>query len=84
MSVPLWSASIARRDARLRALLLGPGTTVAVHAVALVITLLLALGGQSEGSWLMLYLVMIWGVALAAYVVYCAITFTLITRFSRR
>lgn len=82
--VPLWSAAVARRATRLRAIVIGPGTVIAVHAVALVITFLLALRDPPEGSWLTLYLVMLWAISLVAYTAYCAATFALVTRLSKR
>jgi hypothetical protein len=78
--VPVWSATIARRDTGLRAFGFGPGTVIGVHAIALLITLLCALGGVPEGSWITLMLVMLWALALAAYALYCAIMFSIITR----
>jgi hypothetical protein len=78
--VPVWSATIARRDTRVRAIVLGPGTVIGLHAIALLLTLLSTIGGVPEGDWLTLMMVMIWALVLAAYTLYCAITFSIITR----
>jgi hypothetical protein len=78
--VPIWSAAVATRDARVRAIVLGPGLVIGVHAVALVLTWLSTIGGVPEGDWLTLMMVVLWAIALAAYGVYCAIAFSLITR----
>ena len=82
--VPIWSAAIARRDTRMRAIVLGPGIVIGVHTVALVITLLAALGGAPEGGWITLMIVFQWALALVAYAAYCAIAFALVTRGRRR
>ena len=84
LGAPIWSAAVARRATRVRAILVGPGSIIAVHAIALVITWLLAIGDNPEGSWITLMIVVYWSIALAAYVVYCAIAFALVTRFSPR
>lgn len=81
--VPIWSAIIARRDTRVRAVVLGPGTVIGFHTIALLITLLSTLGGVPEGNWITLMMVILWGLSLAAYTAYCAITFSIITRIRR-
>jgi hypothetical protein len=78
--VPVWSASIARPDTRVRAIVLGPGTVIGFHVIALLITLLSTIGGVPEGTWITLMMVILWAFALAAYALYCAITFSIITR----
>ena len=78
--VPVWSATIARRDTRVRAIVLGPGTVIGFHAIALLITLLSTIGGVPEDTWITLMMVILWALALAAYALYCAITFSIITR----
>lgn len=78
-------AGEAPRPARTRgrAVLLGPGTVVGVHAIALLLTLLSTIGGVPEGTWITLMMVSLWALALAAYAVYCAIAFSVITRVRR-
>lgn len=78
--VPIWSAAIARRETRLRAILLGPGMVIGGHAIGLLLAFLSTLGGVPEGTWITMMLVIIWALALAAYTGYCAITFSIITR----
>ena len=82
--VPIWSATIARRDTRLRAMMLGPGTVIGCHAIGLLLALLSTIGGVPEGTWITMMLVVLWALALAAYTVYCVITFSLITRVRGR
>lgn len=78
--VPVWSAILARRDTRARAIALGPGMVIGVHAIALLITLVSTIGGVPEGTWITLMMVTLWALGLAAYSVYCAVTFSMITR----
>jgi hypothetical protein len=81
--VPVWSAAIAQRDTRVRAIVLGPGIVIGFHVLALLITLLSTIGGVPEGDWITLMMVTLWGLVLAAYTLYCAITFSIITRVRR-
>jgi hypothetical protein len=81
--VPIWSAAIARREARLRAIMLGPGIVIGCHAIGLLLTFLSTIGGFPEDTWILLMLVGIWALALAAYTVYCVIAFSIITRARR-
>ncbi len=78
--VPVWSATVARRDTRVRAIVLGPGTVIGFHAIALLLTLLSTIGGVPEGTWLTMMMVLFWALGLAAYTLYCAVTFSIITR----
>jgi hypothetical protein len=78
--VPIWSAAIARRETRLRAIMLGPGIVIGCHAIGLLLVLLSTIGGVPEGTWITLMIITLWALALAAYTAYCAITFSIITR----
>ncbi|MGE3545874.1 MAG: hypothetical protein AB7L28_18215 [Kofleriaceae bacterium] len=64
----------------MRAIVLGPGTVIGFHAIALLITLLSTIGGVPEGTWMTLMMIILWALALAAYTLYSAITFSIITR----
>jgi hypothetical protein len=78
--VPVWSAAIARRDTRVRAIALGPGTVIGVHVIGLLITWLSTIGGVPECTWITMMMVILWALALAAYILYCMITFSIVTR----
>lgn len=78
--VPIWSATLARRETRLRTMMLGPGIVIGCHGIALLLVLLSTIGGVPEGTWLTMMIVIFWALALAAYTIYCVITFSLITR----
>jgi hypothetical protein len=82
--VPVWSASIARRDTRTRAIVLGPVLVIAVHAIAIIWHCLVLIGSPWEGTWLAWYVVILWALALVAYAGYCALAFSLVTRARRR
>lgn len=82
--VPIWSATIARRETRLRAVMLGPGLVIGCHAIGLLLVALSTIGGVPEGTWITWMIVMLWALALAAYIAYCAITFAIITRVRGR
>jgi hypothetical protein len=82
--VPIWSATIARRVTRLRAMMLGPGTVIGCHAIGLLLAFLSTLGGVPEGTWITLMIVTLWALALAAYTAYCALAFSIITRVRGR
>lgn len=81
---PIWSAALARPGARLRAALLGPGTIIGVHALALAVTVLYFIGDRPEDVWAVLMMCAWWAAGLAAYLVYCAIAFSLTARRRRR
>jgi hypothetical protein len=80
---PIWAAAHASRDRRGHAFLVGPGTIIGVHAVAIVAVWLFLLGGIPEDTWIAMMMVMIWAAALLAYVVYCAIAFGITMRMRR-
>jgi hypothetical protein len=61
-----------------RAILLGPGTAIGFHAIALVIALLSTIGDVPEGTWITWMIAML--SALAAYTLYSAIAFSILTR----
>ena len=81
--VPIWSAAIARRETRLRAIMLGPGMVIGCHAIGLLLVLLSTIGGVPEGTWITMMIVVLWALALAAYTAYCAIAFSIITHVRR-
>jgi hypothetical protein len=78
--VPIWSAAIARRETRLRDVVLGPGIVIGCHAIGLLLAFLSTIGGVPEGTWLTMMLVILWALALAAYTVYCVIAFSIVMR----
>jgi hypothetical protein len=80
---PIWAASRAPRDRRWRAFLVGPGTIIGVHAIAIVAVWLILLGGIPEDTWIAMMMTMIWAAALLAYVVYCAVAFGIAARLRR-
>jgi apolipoprotein N-acyltransferase len=77
---PIWSAYVARRETRVRAMLLGPGTLIGLHAIGVLLTFLSTIGGVPEGTWITLMIVILWAIGLAAYTLYCAVTFSVISR----
>jgi hypothetical protein len=80
---PIWAGARVPRGRRGRAFLVGPGTIIAVHALAIVVIWLVLLGGIPEDTWISMMLVMIWAAALLAYGVYCAIAFGIARRLRR-
>ena len=78
--VPIWSAAIARRETWVRTIVLGPGTVIGIHAIGLLIMFLSTIGGVPEGTWLTMMVVFLWALALAAYILYCVIAFSIVTR----
>ena len=77
---PIWAASNAPRARRPRAFLVGPGTIIGAHALAIVACWVALIGGVPEDTWIMLMMLTLWAGALVAYVIYCAIAFTIVAR----
>ncbi|MCE9578128.1 MAG: hypothetical protein K8W52_33690 [Deltaproteobacteria bacterium] len=78
--IPLWAIWTTARAQRWRAFLLGPGTAIVAHGVAIALLAVSLVGGAPEGTWISWMIVMLWGAALAVYVAYCAIVFGIAAR----
>jgi hypothetical protein len=78
--IPLWAIWNTARADRWQAFLLGPGSAIAAHVIAIVVTVVGLIGGPPEGTWITWMLVTFWVAGLAAYVAYCSIVFGVAAR----
>ncbi len=82
LAAPVWAAK-APREHRTRALLLGPLLLIAVELLVLVVAWLLLAGGNPEDTWLSFYLLILAGIVLVLYAIYCAIAYSIVVRRQR-